>query len=157
MAGEPKSTVGQEISAERKYLKRSLTLLPLFGIIYFTISGGTFGIESLFSYSGAGMALLLIAIIPFAYSIPNILMVRELQSMMPVEGGYYHWTKEGFGPFAGFLTGWMNWVMSLVDVAIYPVLAVVYLSFWVPQLTEGGWGLPGWAVQWMAAIAIILI
>ena len=30
-------------------LKRSLTLLPLFGIIYFTVSGGTFGIESLFS------------------------------------------------------------------------------------------------------------
>jgi amino acid transporter len=44
-----------------------------------------------------------------------------------------------------------------VDVAIYPVLAVTYLSFWVPQLTDGGWGLPGWAVQWMAAIAIILV
>ncbi|OFW61017.1 MAG: hypothetical protein A2133_04375 [Actinobacteria bacterium RBG_16_64_13] len=150
-----------EISRERQMLKRSLTLLPLFGIIYFTVSGGTFGIESLFSYSGAGMALLLICIIPFVYSLPNIFMVRELQSMMPVEGGYYHWTKQGFGkrvgPFAGFLTGWMNWVMSLVDVAIYPVLAVTYLSFWVPQLTDGGWGLPGWAVQWLAAIAIILI
>jgi amino acid transporter len=145
-----------EISVERKMLKRSLTLLPLFGIIYFTISGGTFGIESLFSYSGAGMALLLIGVIPFAYSIPNILMVRELQSMMPVEGGYYHWTKQAFGPFMGFQTAWMNWVMSLVDVAIYPVLGVTYLSFWVPQLTEGGWGMPGWVVQWLAAIAIIL-
>ncbi len=118
-----KVDVAQEISAERKMLKRSLTLLPLFGIIYFTISGGTFGIESLFSYSGAGMALLLIGVIPFAYSIPNILMVRELQSMMPVEGGYYHWTKQGVRqPLPGFLTAWMNWVMSWVDVAIYPVL-----------------------------------
>ena len=51
----------------------------------------------------------------------------------------------------------MNWVMSLVDVAIYPVLAVTYLSFWVPQLTDGGWGMPGWVVQWLAAIAIILV
>jgi amino acid transporter len=157
MAGEPESTVGQEISVERQKLKRSLTLLPLFGIIFFTISGGTFGLESLFSYSGAGMALLLIAIMPFAYSIPNILMVRELQSMMPVEGSYYHWTKEGFGPFTGFLTAWMNWVMSLVDVAIYPVLAVSYMSFFVPQLTDGGWGMPGWVVQWLAAIAIIVV
>jgi amino acid transporter len=157
MAKETVPSVAKEISAERKMLKRSLTLLPLFGIIYFTISGGTFGIESLFSYSGAGMAMLLICIIPFIYSIPNILMVREMQSMMPAEGGYYHWTKQAFGPFMGFQTAWMNWVMSLVDVAIYPVLAVTYLSFWVPQLTEGAGGLPGWAVQWMAAIAIILV
>ncbi len=161
MAEEVKKSAAGEISAERQKLKRSLTLLPLFGIIFFTICGGTFGIESLFSYSGAGMALLLICIIPFAYSIPNIFMVREMQSMMPVEGGYYHWVKQGYGkkvgPFAGFLTGWMNWVMSLVDVAIYPVLSVVYLSFWVPQLTDGGWGMPGWVVQWLAAIAIILI
>jgi amino acid transporter len=161
MAKEPVSSVAKEISAERKMLKRSLTLLPLFGIIYFTISGGTFGIESLFSYSGAGMAMLLICIIPFVYSIPNILMVRELQSMMPVEGSYYHWVKQGYGkrvgPFAGFLTGWMNWVMSLVDVAIYPVLAVTYLSFWVPQLTEGAGGVPGWVIQWLAAIAIIVV
>ena len=157
MQTEPVRSVASEISAERKMLKRSLTLLPLFGIIYFTISGGTFGIESLFSDSGSGMALLLICVIPFVYSLPYILMVRELQSMMPVEGGYYHWTKQAFGPFLGFLTAWMDWVTTLVDVAIYPVLAVTYLSFWVPQLTDGGWGLPGWAVQWMAAIAIILV
>jgi amino acid transporter len=157
MAEHPVHNLGEEIRHERQMLKRSLTLLPLFGIIYFTISGGTFGIESLFSYSGAGMALLLIGVIPFVYSVPNILMVRELQSMMPVEGGYYHWTKEAFGPFAGFQTAWMNWIMSFVDVAIYPVMAVTYLSFWVPQLTDGGWGIPGWVVQWLAAIAIILV
>jgi amino acid transporter len=161
MADEAPKAAAKEISAERRMLKRSLTLLPLFGIIYFTVSGGTFGIESLFSYSGSGMALLLICIIPFIYSLPNIFMVRELQSMMPAEGGYYHWTKQGFGkrvgPFTGFLAGWMNWVMSLVDVAIYPVLAVTYLSFWVPQLSDGGWGMPGWVVQWLAAIAIILL
>ena len=157
MANEPFPSAASEISAERKMLKRSLTLLPLFGIIYFTVSGGTFGIEPLFSYSGAGMALLLICVIPFVYSLPYILMVRELQSMMPVEGSYYYWTKEAFGPFPGFLVAWMDWVLTLVDVAIYPVLAVTYLSFWVPQLTEGGWGMPGWVVQWFAAIAIILI
>jgi amino acid transporter len=157
MTKKSTASVAKEISAERKMLKRSLTLLPLFGILYFTVSGGTFGIESLFSYSGAGMALLLIVAIPLIYSIPNILMVRELQSMMPAEGGYYHWTKQGLNPFLGFQTAWMDWVSSLVDVAIYPVLAVTYLSFWVPQLTEGGWGMPGWVVSWLAAIAIILL
>ena len=64
-------------------------------------------------------------------------MVRELQSMMPVEGGYYHWIKPAFGPFAGFMAGWMNWVVSWVDVAIYPVLAAYYLGYFIPALREG--------------------
>jgi amino acid transporter len=157
MAKEAKVSAAQEISVERQMLKRSLTLLPLFGIIFFTISGGTFGIESLFSYSGAGMALLLIGIVPFVYSIPNILMVRELQSMMPVEGSYYHWTKQGFGRFMGFQTAWMNLVMSWVDVAIYPVLAATYLGFFVPQISDGFSGIPGWVVQWVVAIVIIAL
>ena len=54
MAGESQMNGAREISFERQMLKRSLTLLPLFGIIYFTVSGGTFGIESLFSTSGPG-------------------------------------------------------------------------------------------------------
>ena len=149
------SSAGKEISAERKMLKRSLTLLPLFGIIYFTVSGGSFGIESLFSSSGAGLSLLLIALVPFIYSVPNILMVRELQSMMPVEGGYYHWTKQAFGPFVGFMTGWMNWVVSWVDVSIYPVLAVGYLGFWLQPLRDGwGWA-PASLLQW--AVGAVLI
>ena len=37
-----------EIRLETQKLKRGLTLLPLFGIIYFTVCGGTFGIEPLF-------------------------------------------------------------------------------------------------------------
>ena len=47
MDGEVRSSAAKEISAERRKLKRSLTLLPLFGMIYFTVCGGSFGIESL--------------------------------------------------------------------------------------------------------------
>jgi hypothetical protein len=46
MAKEVSNSAAQEMSAERKMLKRSLMLLPLCGIIYLTIGGGTFGIES---------------------------------------------------------------------------------------------------------------
>ncbi len=157
MAGDTKVGAATEISIERQMLKRSLTLLPLFGIIFFTVCGGSFGIEPLFGSAGPGMALLLIAIMPFAYSVPNILMVRELQSMMPVEGGYYHWTKQAFGPFTGFLTGWMNWVMSWVDVAIYPVFAATYLGFFIPALDSGAGGIPAWVLQWLVAIVFIWV
>jgi amino acid transporter len=94
-----------EIKTERKKLKRELTLLPLFGLIYFTVCGGAFGAEPIIGWSGPGMAMLLLILTPIVFSIPIMLMVRELQSMMPVEGGYYHWIKQGLGGFAGFMAG----------------------------------------------------
>ena len=40
-----KTAEGHVISAETKKLKRELTLLALFGLIYFTVCGGSFGAE----------------------------------------------------------------------------------------------------------------
>ncbi len=122
---------------EKSKLKRELTLLPLFGLLYFTVCGGSFGVEPMVSLSGPGFALVLLFLTPLVFSIPNMLMVRELQSMMPAEGAYYHWLKKAFGPFVGFMGGWMNWVVSWVDVSIYPVLAATYLAFFIPALNTG--------------------
>ncbi len=150
---------GIEIQKETKKLKRELTLLPLFGLIYFTVCGGAFGIEPLIGYSGPGLALLLIAITPIIFSIPNMLMVQELNSMMPAEGGYYHWVKRAFGPFAGFMAGWNNWVVSWLDVAIYPVFAAFYLAYFIPPLDSGatifGTYVSGDFLRWLVSAIII--
>lgn len=147
------------IQAEKSKLKRGLTTLPLFGLIYFTVCGGAFGSEAMVGWSGPGMALILLAVTPILFSIPNMLMVQELGSMMPVEGGYYHWVKQAFGPFAGFLTGWMNWVVSWVDVSIYPVLGAYYIGYFVPALRQGavisGVYVPGWVFSWLVALVLI--
>jgi len=45
--------------------------------------------------------------------------------------------KTGIWAFAGFMSGWMNWVVSWVDVSIYPVLAAYYLGYFIPALREG--------------------
>jgi amino acid transporter len=150
----------QVIQAEAKKLKRELTLLPLFGLIYFTVCGGSFGVEPLIGYSGPGLALLLIALTPFIFSLPNVLMVRELTSLMPVEGGYYHWVKSAFGPFAGFMAGWNNWVVSWLDVSIYPVLAATYLSYFIPALDTGttvaGMDVSGDFLRWVVSAILII-
>lgn len=148
-----------EIKSETGKLKRELTLLPLFALIYFTVCGGSFGIEPLVGYSGPGMAIILLVLTPLVFSIPNMLMVREMSSMMPVEGGYYHWVKQAFGPFAGYMAGWMNWVVSWVDVSIYPVLAAYYIGFFIPALrdglTIGSVEIPVWVLQWVVALILI--
>ncbi len=150
---------GVDISAERKLLKRELTLLPLFGLIYFTVCGGSFGAEPMVGLSGPGLAIALFLITPLLFSIPNMLMVREMNSMMPVEGGYYHWLKKAFGPFIGFMGGWMNWVVSWVDVSIYPIWAAYYMGFLIKPIAEGisigGITLDSVWVSWIVSLILI--
>ena len=47
------------------------------------------------------------------YFVPLTFCVLELSSRYPDEGGIYLWSKEAFGEFAGFMTGWMYWTANL--------------------------------------------
>jgi amino acid transporter len=47
------------------------------------------------------------------FSGPLIVATAELTGRFPGEGGIYAWTGETFGPFWGFLTGWLYWVSNL--------------------------------------------
>lgn len=111
-----------------RIIRRKLTLMPIVFILFFTVSGGAYGLEDLIGASGPGMALLLIVLTPIIWSLPVALMVAELSTAMPVQGGYYAWVKKAMGPFWGFLEGWWSWITSWVDMAIYPVLFADYLS-----------------------------
>ena len=148
------------VKAESGKLKREITLIPLFALIYFTVCGGAFGYEAVIGFSGPMLALILMVVTPLFFSIPNMLIVRELNSMMPVEGGYYHWVKQAFGPLPGFMAGWMNWVVSWVDVAIYPVLAAYYIGYFIPGIREGanilGIQIEGWILQWLVGLVLII-
>src|SRR3989449_3089353 len=120
----------------------SLTLGPLVAVMYFTVSGGPFGLEGLVGSVGPGVALLLLVLTPVVFSVPETLLIGELASMLPAEGGYYVWVKRAFGRFWGFWNGWLSWVYSLIDMAIYPVLFLQYIRFFAPGLG----GLEGWLV-----------
>src|SRR3989475_13311307 len=102
--------------------------------MFFPVSGGPFGWEGLGGWVGPGVALLLRVATPLVYSVPETLLIGELASMLPVEGGYYQWVKRAFGRFWGFWNGWLSWTYSLLDMAIYPVLFIQYLRFFAPGL-----------------------
>lgn len=44
---------------------------------------------------------------------PLSIAVVFLASRYPEEGGLYVWSKNAFGPFAGFITGWTYWASNL--------------------------------------------
>lgn len=128
-------------------LRRTLTTLPLIFVMYFNVSGGAFTTEGLVADVGPGMALLILLLIPILWALPETLLVGELASMLPEEGGYYRWVRRAFGPFWAFQNGWLTWLYSLVDMAIYPVLFNQYLAFFFPDLSV--------TVRW--AISLLMI
>jgi amino acid transporter len=130
-------------------LRRDLGVVPLAAIIFFNVSGGPYGIEDAVSAFGRGLALLLLVLTPLAWSLPVTLVMAELSSALPDEGGYVTWVRRAFGPFWAFQVGWWSWVDSFVDVAVYPALFTQYLSHWLPGMTP--------LSRWLVALAFIWI
>jgi amino acid transporter len=110
--------------------------VQLVAVIFFTVSGGPYGLEPLIGYAGQHAALLVLLITPLLWDIPAIFTVLELNSMMPVTGGYYKWVKYALGTRWGFFEGWWTWLYTFVDLAIYPALFIIYLSFFFPWLAD---------------------
>ena len=118
-----------------------MRLLPLVGATYFMVAGGPYGLEDIIGDAGYGLALLLLLLVPIFWSLPTALMVGELASALPQEGGYYCWVRRALGPFWGFQEAWLSLAASVFDMAIYPVTFVLYLSRVAPTLTAGHAGL----------------
>lgn len=116
---------------------RKATLFYFVFVMFSYTTGGPFGLEAMITTSGPGMSLLYLLIIPFFLSIPVSLVSAELTTAMPVEGGFYRWTRAAFGDFWGFLAGWWNWMASFLLGGSYAVLFTDYLTYYFPGLT--GW------------------
>ncbi len=104
-------------------------------VMYSYTTGGPFGLEDQVSNSGPGMTLIYHLVLPFFWCIPIALATAELTAMMPVQGGFYRWTREAFGDRWAFLCGWWNWCATLLLGASYAVLFSDYLSFFLPRVT----------------------
>ncbi|WP_162852443.1 APC family permease [Dinghuibacter silviterrae] len=120
--------------------KKLLRPLALVAVIFFTVSGGPYGMEPLLGYGGHGGSLLILLLTPLFWDIPTMLAVLELNAMMPVGGGYYQWVKRGLGLRWAFFEGWWTWLYTFVDLAIYPVLFVQYACWFLPGLAA--WKIP---------------
>jgi amino acid transporter len=116
---------------------RRMRLLPLVAATFFMVSGGPYGIEDIIGGAGYTWAFVLLLSLPILWSFPTALMIGELASALPAEGGFYVWVRRALGPFWGFQEAWLSLAASIFDMAIYPTLFTLYLSRLAPSLTAG--------------------
>jgi amino acid transporter len=114
---------------------RQIGFIPLLALFYGYTAGGPFGYEEIFHSSGPGMALVFLAFVPLFWSIPISFASAELNSILPVQGGFYRWSRAAFGDFWGFQCGWWNWTGTFLLNSLYGVLLMDYLSSYFPGLT----------------------
>lgn len=139
---------------------RRLNLIPLVGVIFFIVCGGAYGLEPLVGAVGPGWAVLLVLITPVFWSLPIALMVAELSSAIPADGGYYVWVRMALGDFWGLQGGWWATCYMMVDLAVYPALFVNYVAYFYPSLQFDEHGSGPWQlhlIRWTIAFGAIAL
>ncbi len=136
-------------AASKHSAVRKAGLFYLVFVMFSYTTGGPMGIEDMITSAGPGMALLYLLVLPFFWCIPVSLVSAELTTAMPVEGGFYRWTRAAFGDFWGFLAGWWNWTASFLLGGAYAVLFTDYLVYYFPEIT-------GWK-HYLVSLALIAV
>jgi amino acid transporter len=72
-----------------------------------------------------------------------------LTTAMPVEGGFYRWSRAAFGDFWGFLAGWWNWSASFLLGGAYAVLFADYFLYYFRGMT--------WWEHYLLSLALIAV
>lgn len=117
-------------------LKKSLGLS--FGIAI--LIGGTIGVGILRTPGAiAGMLdnyWLIIAcwLIGGIYILIGANSYAELATMLPKAGGSYNYIKRAFGDYAGFLSGWFDYITNAIPPAFYCIVISEYLVILFPSL-----------------------
>ena len=109
-SGDHRASDDVRASGAAPRLRRVLTFRDLF--LFYIVTG--FSLRWIATAAAAGPSALVIWVIAaLGLFLPLVLTVLELSSRYPEEGGVYVWSKQAFGPFAAFITGWTYWGSNL--------------------------------------------
>ena len=138
----------QPKSIERPDLARNLGLrdLVLFNLV------AVVGLRWLATAAKAGpSALALWVLAGLLFFVPQGLVVTELSSRFPQEGGIYQWTKRALGERHGYVCGWCYWINNVLYYPNLLISTAVIATFVV------GKGESGLASNWSYVLTATLL
>ncbi len=107
-----------------------------------------YGTEEVIPMAGPGLAILVLSAMALFWGLPYVLVVSELVSGIPEEGGMYRWFRAGLGPFWSFVFACSDWITWILDSAIYPPLVAAYLvTFFIRS--------PSHEISWIVSLLLI--
>jgi len=123
------------VNLSKTGLPRTLGLVDAFSIVVgCVIGGGIFLVPNLIAQNLPSAAWILGTwIFAGVVSFFGALACAELGAAMPSTGGQYVFIREAFGPLAGFLCGWTNFLIARgAQSAWLAVVLSIYISYFHP-------------------------
>jgi APA family basic amino acid/polyamine antiporter len=116
-------------------LKRRLNLFDATLLVIGNVVGAGIFTTSGFLAGELPQPLLFVAIwvIGGLLTLCGALTYAEMAGMFPRSGGDYQFLKEAYGPWAGFLLGWVSfWVITPGSIAVLSIAMVAYIKGFFP-------------------------
>lgn len=157
MAHAPKAE-GPEGRPEE--LKRDISLYGSFCMGYADVGADIYIILGLVAAYAAGAAPLAFLVAASAYVCIGF-AYAELGSVYPYAGGAHVYVMKAFNDFMGFLAGWAIMMSYTVDIALFAMAAIGYLTLFVPAINTAsflvfGFNLPALNVALFALIFFLM-
>ncbi len=144
------------------------TTMIIIGIV---IGSGIFLTTGLMARGIPSASLILLAwLFGGLHALAGALAYSELGAAMPRAGGQYVYLREAYGPFCGFLFGWVSFTMYLTGIiAALAVGFAEYAGYFIPSFGmanvffETEIALPGWTFQYslsaghVTALALVVL
>lgn len=134
------------IHAKKSSSNQGLGTIALAGVVISSmVGGGIFSLpQNMASSSGLGAVILAWLLTGFGmYFIASTF--RTLSVVKPdLTAGIYMYSREGFGPFAGFIIGWGYWLCQIFGNVGYAVITMDALNYFFPPYFSGG--NTGWSI-----------
>jgi APA family basic amino acid/polyamine antiporter len=67
-------------------------------------------------------------------------VAAELIGMTPRSGGSYSLVRRAYGPFPGFVIGWVDWLSFVADIALKAVVVTEFATLLLPEVEQ--WQIP---------------
>ena len=135
------TSISGDGEVDEEVRKQSITVLPLLGLMFCNSIGGGYGLEESLESGGAFITILGVLILPIVFSLPIALVVAELATSVPTNGGFLMWINVSMPPVMYFFSVIVTLLLTFVDNALYPVLFSDYVCQWADCSDYGRKGL----------------
>ncbi len=68
------------------------------------------------------------------FALLSTVVAAELVGMTPRSGGAYSLVRRAYGPFPGFVIGWVDWLSFVGDIALKAVVVTEFATLLFPSM-----------------------
>jgi APA family basic amino acid/polyamine antiporter len=131
-----------ELNQTRALPSRFVLAVTVGGVIGLGILRGPGEIAEVVTDSSLYLALWLLAGL---FVLLSTAVSAELIGMTPRSGGFYSLIRRAYGPYAGFVIGWADWLTYAADLALKAVVIIEFIAILFPE-----------AAAWTTPLAITI-